>query len=219
MHGPMGLVEEGEPLDGQRQQLPTFRLLEELFDLLLRRAVDPLVRHLRFPVQEKLVLLGQAREDTPLQGVPLHVLHAAFDLALVTRRVGLGGQKHRAVVPRERLQLGMDLGIVPVGPRHGRLEIVDHQPLGHAAEMTEGVLQTCDERFRGLPPHGLAVRLAAVAQHDAEDPGTADACPRPCEPARRCRSPPGPPRPAPVSIRRNGNGVLCLSRAMNRRTL
>ncbi len=115
MHGPMGLVEEGEPLDGQRQQRPPLRLLEELFDLLLGRAVNPLVGHLRLPVQEELVLLGQAREDPPLQGVPLHVLHAAFDLALVPRRVRLGGQEHRAVVLGERLQLGMDLRVVPVG--------------------------------------------------------------------------------------------------------
>ena len=68
----------------------------------------------------------------------------------------------------------MDFRIVPVGPRHGRLEIVDHQSLRHAAEMTEGILQARDERFRGLMPHRLAIRLPAVAQHDAEDPRAAD---------------------------------------------
>ena len=62
-------MEEGEPLRRQRQQVPPFRFLEEFADLLLRRAVDALVRHLRFPVQQKLVLFGQTREDAPLQGI------------------------------------------------------------------------------------------------------------------------------------------------------
>ena len=75
---------------------------------------------------------------------------------------------------RERLQLGMHLRVVPVTPGHGGLEIVDHQPLGHAAKVRKGVLQTTDEGFRRLPPDDLAVGLAAVREHDAEDPRAAN---------------------------------------------
>jgi hypothetical protein len=48
MHGPMGFVKEGEPLPWQRQQFFVFDLVEELCDLLLGRAVNSLVRDLRF---------------------------------------------------------------------------------------------------------------------------------------------------------------------------
>ena len=51
----------------------------------------------------------------------------------------------------------------------GGLQVVDHQRLGHAAEMPEGVLQHADEVLRRLREGGLAVRLARVAEHDAED--------------------------------------------------
>ena len=45
--------------------------VEEFFHLLFRGAVDALIRDLRFPVQEKLVLLSQARETPRFQGVGL----------------------------------------------------------------------------------------------------------------------------------------------------
>ena len=51
----------------------------------------------------------------------------------------------------------------------GRAEIVDHQDLGTTAKMPQGIFHAADEVFRGLPVGGLAVRLAAVAQDDAED--------------------------------------------------
>jgi len=56
----------------------------------------------------------------------------------------------RAVMAGERLQLRMHLGVIPVGALHGRLKVVDHQPLRYAAEVGEGVLQTGDERFGPL---------------------------------------------------------------------
>ena len=97
-----------------------------------------------------LVLLLQAGERAALQRVVLHILHARFDLPLVPRHVGLGRQNHRAVVPAERLHLGRQLRIEPVGMRDGRLEIVDHQRLGHAAEVREGVFQAAEEVFGRL---------------------------------------------------------------------
>ena len=64
----------------------------------------------------------------------------------------------------------MDLGIVPVGLRNGCLQIVDHQSLGHAAEVVKGVFEALDECFGSLPPDRFTVGLAAVAQHDTEAP-------------------------------------------------
>ncbi len=53
------------------------------------------------------------------------------------------------------------------------IEVVDHQRLGHAAEVVEGVLQTADEVVRGLSVNRLAVGLAGMTQDDPEDVGLA----------------------------------------------
>jgi hypothetical protein len=53
--------------------------------------------------------------------------------------------------------------------RDGRLQVVDDERLGHAAEVSEGVFQAAEEVFRRLRERRFAVRLAAMAQHDAED--------------------------------------------------
>jgi hypothetical protein len=133
-------------------------------------------------------------------------------MILVARRIRLGRQKHRAIVRGERLQLRVDLRVVPVGPSHRRFEIVDHQPLGHAAEMSESVLQTVDEGVGSLSPDRFAVAVARMREHDAEDPRP----PSLAIPADDwcaateidCASSPGS-----VSIRRQGNSILCRSRA------
>ena len=69
----------------------------------------------------------------------------------------------------EGLHLGSQLGIEPIGMGHGRLEIVDHQRLGDAAEGVKGVLQRPQKIIRGLRERRFAVRLARVAQDDAKD--------------------------------------------------
>jgi len=51
----------------------------------------------------------------------------------------------------------------------GRLEIIDHQGLGNAAEMGKGVFETTDEIFRRLRKRRFAVGLATVAEHDPKD--------------------------------------------------
>ena len=53
---------------------------------------------------------------------------------------------------RERLKFGLDLRVVPVRMFHGCLQIVDHQPFRHAAELLKGVLNGGDEIICRLTP-------------------------------------------------------------------
>ena len=76
-------------------------------------------------------------------------------------------------MPAERLHLGRQFGIEPVGMRDGRLEVVDDQRLGDAAEMREGVFQAAEEVVGRLGERGFAVALAAMTEHDAKDMGLA----------------------------------------------
>ena len=49
------------------------------------------------------------------------------------------------------------------------LEVIEDQPPRCSAEMAEGVLDAAEEVVGGLAIDGLAVGLAGVGQHDAED--------------------------------------------------
>ena len=104
-----------------------------------------------------LILFAQALETFSLQGIVLNVVNATFDLALVARRVGLGGKNSRVVVDAEGQHLRVDLRIEPVRLGDRRLQVVDDQCFGHAAEVAEGVLDTADELLGGLAKHHLAV--------------------------------------------------------------
>ncbi len=84
------------------------------------------------------------------------------------RRAGLGRQHRHAVVRGEGAELGVQVGIVPIGPRDGRLEIVDHQRLGNAAEVEEGVLEDANEVVGRLAQDRFAIRLAAVRQDNSQ---------------------------------------------------
>ena len=70
---------------------------------------------------------------------------------------------------RKGADLGVDLRIEPVGLGDGGAEIVQDQPLGHAAEIPEGVLQAAEKGFGGLAADDLAVGFAGEAEDDAED--------------------------------------------------
>ena len=98
----------------------------------------------------------------------MNVGHAAFDLALVTRRVGFGGQDNGAVMVGEGSDLGVEVRIIVVRFDHRRFEVIDDKRPGDASEVVEGVLDSPDEVFRGLAEDDFAVRLARVAQNDAE---------------------------------------------------
>jgi len=130
--------------------------------------VDAGVGDCLFPLQQVPVLVRQAREGSAFQGIRLDILDAAFDLSFVARCPRLGGQDDGAVVPTELADLGVEIGIEPVGLDDRGLEIVHDQRPGNAAEMPEGVFQRPDEILRGLAVDRLAVGLAGVAQDDAE---------------------------------------------------
>ena len=162
-------LERRESVAGQRPERRTLDLGKHLAHLLLGGAVDSRVGHTPLPELQVAVLGFQRSERVPLERVAFDVADAALDLALVPRRARLGGQDHRAVVLAEREQLGIQLGIEPVGMRDGRLEVVDDQRLGHPAEMPEGILDRPQEVFGRLAVADFAISLAGMRQHDAKD--------------------------------------------------
>jgi len=85
MHGPMGPRGKTGTAPEVTAATPTFRLLEEFFDLLLCRACGyRCVRRIMCSSYKRNSFSsGQTLEDPPSERVPLHVLHAAFDLALM----------------------------------------------------------------------------------------------------------------------------------------
>lgn len=84
--GSTSLVEHCETITRQCQQGVLFNRLELLLHLLLPASltgcgsVNPRVGNGPFPLQQMLILLGQALERVPLQSVVLRVLDAALDL-------------------------------------------------------------------------------------------------------------------------------------------
>lgn len=76
-----------------------------------------------------------------LERVLLNVIDATLHLPLVSGHARFGRQKHATVVVGKGLHLRMQFGIEPVRMQHRRLEIVEHDPPGHAAEVPERVLQ------------------------------------------------------------------------------
>jgi hypothetical protein len=133
------------------------------------RAVYASVGHRQFPVAEEAVLFLQTGEGPSPQGVFLDVVHASLHLPLVAGRVRSGGHEHRPIVFAEGADLGVELGVEPVGLRDGRLEVVQDEAARDPAEVPEGVLQAAEEVVGGLAGDDLAVALAGVAQDDAED--------------------------------------------------
>src|SRR5262245_19430033 len=162
-------AETGKALQRQPLQGGPLDLAEQDADLPARSAVDARVGDGLLPIEQEAIGFVEAGEHAALQGVLLDVVHTAFDLALVPRRVRLGGQQGDAIVLAEGADLGIDLGVEPIGFGDGGLEIVEDQALRHAAEVPEGVLQATEECLGGLARHGFAVSLAGITEHDAED--------------------------------------------------
>ena len=107
--------------------------LGEVFgDLAFGGAVDARVGDGFFPMGEVGSLGGETLEVVAFERAVFDMADAAFDFALVLRRVGTAWHDARAVVLAEGLELGIDLGIEPVGAQHGGFEIVDIEDLGHA---------------------------------------------------------------------------------------
>ena len=110
-----------------------------------------------------------AGEASCLEGIALDVVDAFFDFSLMTRRAGSRGPENESVVLGEGADLGIELGIEPVGLLHGRLEVIQDQPPRCSAKVTEGVLDAAEKVVDCLAIGCLAVSLARVGQHDAED--------------------------------------------------
>ena len=88
------------------------------------------------------VLGGETLEVVAFERAVFDIADAAFDFAFVLGRVGAAWHDAGAVVSAEGFELGIDLGIEPVGAQHGGFKVVDIEDLGHAAEVPEGVFQT-----------------------------------------------------------------------------
>ncbi len=86
----------------------------------------------------------------------------------------------------KRLDLEVDVRIVPVGILYGGLEIVDDQSSGNTAEMPESIFQTADEVVGGLAIDYFAVCLARETQNDPKNMGTLTLAVR--SEHRRCRA-------------------------------
>src|SRR3954471_20524142 len=68
----------------------------------------------------------------------------------------------------ELLQLGVELRVVPIGPNHTRLQVINDHSGRNAAKVPERIFQTPDETLTGLPPDDLAVSFARMTQHPAK---------------------------------------------------
>ena len=166
MHRAGRFFKHREQTRRQRQQFGAFHFVEHLADLLPGGAMNARVRHAAFPLRKKQVLRRQTRKAPALERVVLAILDPGLDLAFVARHRRSGRQHHRAVVAAELLHLRVEFGIIPVGPRDGRPQVVDDQRAGNPAEVTKRIFQTPDEALGRLPPDHFAVALARMAQDD-----------------------------------------------------
>ena len=164
--------------------------------LVARGAVNPLIRDADLPVQQVFVLLLKTGELPSLEAVVLRIADAALRLAFVPRRARLGRQDHRAVVLSEGEQLGVEIGIEPVGARYRGLQVVDDQCLGHAAEVPKRVLQARRKSSVVCRKVDLGCMPCGCARARSETGASCAAGHRRRRSARPCRSRPGLLRPA-----------------------
>ena len=99
--------------------------IKDLEHLLLGGPMNPRVSNRPLPVQQVLPLFFETGERVPLQAVALDILHSRFDLPLVPGHPGFRGKDDRAVVLAERLNLGCQHRIEPIGMQHGCFEVVN----------------------------------------------------------------------------------------------
>ena len=167
MHRARSFLEHREQTRRQRREFRPFHFVEHLADLLPRGAVNARVGHAAFPFGQKQILRRQTFKAAALERVVLGKLHARLDLALVPRHFRFASrQHHRAVMPAKLRHLGVEFGIIPVGPRHGGPQVVNHQRFGNTAKVSKRIFQTADEALGRLPPHHFTVSLARMTQHN-----------------------------------------------------
>ena len=168
MHRARGFFKRRKQALRQWRHLRAFHGVEHLADLLPGGAVNARVGHAAFPIPEEPVLRSQTLEAAALERVFLTVLDAGLDLTLVPGHRRARRQHHRAVMPAKLLYLRVEFGVKPVGPRHGRAQVVNHQRPGHTPEMPKRVFQTADEALGRLSPHHLAIAFARMTQYHPE---------------------------------------------------
>lgn len=65
----------------------------------------------------------------------------------------------------------MEFRIIPIGLEHARLEVVRNDGGRNPAKITEGIFQTAQEAFTGLPPDHFAISLARIREHRPKQMG------------------------------------------------
>ncbi len=106
------------------------------------------------PLEQMLVLFGQAAKGASLDRVVLRILDPSLDLALVTGHSGPGREDDRTVMLCELLELGVEPRVIKVRIDDPRLEVVDHDGGGNGSEGSEGVFEVPDEVLGRLPRCG-----------------------------------------------------------------
>lgn len=166
--------EAGKQHRGKRMQCGLL-LAEHRDDLPFHGPVDPRVGDPEDPVPQKFVLIGDAVEAPPFHSVPLDMAHAALSPSLVPGHPHMARHETGSVVVGEGLYLRVQHGIVPVGRRHGGLQVIQADLLRHAAEEAECVLDAAYEAFRVLTRHGLRIHPAAICENAGQHRHTAPA--------------------------------------------
>jgi hypothetical protein len=80
---------------------------------------------------EKLVLFGQAAKGTSFECVVLGIFDSRLNLPLVPWHAGFCGQYDRLIMLGKGSDLGVELGIKPIGLGDRRPHIIDHTSVGN----------------------------------------------------------------------------------------
>ncbi|MDT4816658.1 hypothetical protein FQZ97_497130 [compost metagenome] len=145
-------------------------LLEHRLNLASRAAVDPLGGPVRFPLLKEGVLLLDRLEAAPLQGGGLRMLDRVLDRALSIRITHARRIGHHAIVGKHGRVHRIELGLVQVGLKDAFLQVVQHHVLGHAAEVTPGLLVQLRPDLLARFPHHAPEAVPGMAQRHYEQP-------------------------------------------------
>jgi len=166
------LLPEG-PLEGRvRKGRETMLLLreEDLVGPFLRRAVDLPSDLLPAPVKGAVVRLGDIPEDPAGEEVLPDGGNDALHLALVLRRPYPGGIGDEAEVALHVRVCPVHRGIVDVRLHHTGPEVVEDNPLRHAAEEGKGPLVAVEPGVRVLAKDEADEPVAARGEGHDEGP-------------------------------------------------
>ena len=146
------------------------RLAREAIDrALVRRAVHADVGTVAAHSSSHASKAAQLRKAATRQGIPLHVFHAALDLAFGPRPIRLAGARREAVVPREVLEARMPQHLACGATQRDRARIVVETAERHAAEVTQGALVAIEQRVEPLVAIGVRHRPSREAEREDEE--------------------------------------------------